>query len=200
MLYEVLWHVVFLWNWLNLIIVWLIKSKECLLKYDLCLMEQLSKLEAWSDSALTWWVLFSRMTVGVSVLLCCLGLGGVGFFFVKTRYKCPVLLLPRLCFLSLGKDGGSLEGKERYQGIQTKKKHCPGSSQIKGVTEMGDHSYRYYCLYFFTDPDSHNKLCDQAPMLYLHTTKLGLDFWLCFFFLQLSSSSHIALCCKEKTL
>lgn len=29
--------------------------------------------------------------------------------------------------------------------------------------EMGDQSHRYNCLYFFTEADCHNKLCDQTP-------------------------------------
>lgn len=48
MLYELSWQVIFLWNWRNLVIVWLIECKEYLLKY-LCLMEHPCKLKVRSE-------------------------------------------------------------------------------------------------------------------------------------------------------
>lgn len=41
---------------------------------------------------------------------------------------------------------------------------------------MGDQSYN--CLYFFTEADCQNKLCDQTPMLYLTNKKAGFEFLL----------------------
>lgn len=55
-------------------------------------MEYLSRLEAWSDPALTWWVLYSRIRAGVSVLLCCLRLGVLGLFLLKHDTNAPYYL------------------------------------------------------------------------------------------------------------
>lgn len=64
---------------------------------------------------------------------------------------------------------------------------------------MGDQCYRYNCLYFFTEANSHNKLCDQTPKLCLTIKKAGFGFLVMGGFFQLSSFSHIAFCCKEKS-
>lgn len=66
---------------------------------------------------------------------------------------------------------------------------------------MGDQFNSYNCLCFLTEADSHSKLYDQTPMLYLTNKKAGLGFLVAFlFFFQLSSFSHSAFYCKEKAL
>lgn len=64
---------------------------------------------------------------------------------------------------------------------------------------MGGQSYRYNYLYFFAEADSHSKLCDQTPMLYLTNKKVGFGFLvMVIFFFCLVLSSLLSFTAKEK--
>lgn len=135
------------------------------------------------------------------------GVGSVWVFFVKTYYKCLILLayfyqgFALWVVLSDGEWWWEFGGEGGIWGDWDNEIHCPRSSLVKGVTEMGHQSSGYNYLYFFTEADSPNKLCDQIPMLYLTNKKAGFGFLvrIFFLFLQLSSFSPIAFYCKEKT-
>jgi len=87
MLFEPSWHVKFLWNWLNLLIVWLIECKECM-----CLMQHPHTLKAWSDEIKCFFNLMSFRYQNNSLY----------FYFLSHALHAPHnndLLLPMLSFL-----------------------------------------------------------------------------------------------------
>lgn len=64
---------------------------------------------------------------------------------------------------------------------------------------MEDQFNSYNCLCFLTEADSHSKLYDQTPMLYLTNKKAGLGFLVAFlFFFNLVLSPIVPFTAKKK--